>query len=398
MRKHLLILLIFTFFLITACRKDGENVGNQTEHQHNSNSETVSTDKNTYTLEFKSEPKEMVADSDTKLVFTIKNLQGEVYKDLEIIHEKPMHLIIVSEDLNEFYHLHPEPQSDGSLTVNFAFPTGGKYRLYVDFTPKDAQQSVRDFPLQVSGGINSAKKLIPDAKFEKTVEGIKVLMETGGNLESNKEMTLSFRVFDAENGELAEGMEKYLGETAHFVIISQDLKDFVHVHPLSMDNIKDENQQNSNSAEKNQKLMNIPSNSQVSALATFPNAGIYKIFVEFQRYGKVIAVPFVVEVMKGKTDKLLENAKVPDGAFKIVLSKDGFTPNEINLSKDKFQKLVFLRVESEVCNDGLVFMELKTLKKLPVGEIVTVEIPKDKTGELNFTCGNDKFKGKVIIQ
>ena len=399
MRKLFILPALFTALFFFACQKSVDTTNTLPVNQPNTNSETNSTDKQSYTVELLTEPKEIVTNAPTNLVLTIKNLRGEILKDLAIVHEKPMHLIVVSEDLSEFYHIHPEPQNDGTLQVRFAFPNGGKYRLYADFTPQEDIQIIKSFPVQVSGETAAQNILTPDTKFEKTLEGIKVVMKPDAELESNKELMLNFSIFDAKSGELITNLENYLGEKAHFVIISQDLKDFVHAHPLSMDNMKMESPANSDSDHKHdEKMSSMPPDSQISAHVTFPNAGIYKVFAEVKRQGKVIAVPFVVEVKKGKTDKILENAKIPDGAFKIVVSKDGFTPSEINLSKDKFQKLAFLRVDSENCSSEVVFKDLNISQKLPVGEVVLIDIPKAKTGEITFACGMNMFKGKVIVQ
>jgi Cupredoxin-like domain len=385
MRK-LIILMIVCLFL-AACQKKADHANHQTEHQHTENANKGATDVGNYRLDFRSEPQSLTAGEQVKFILTLKDLQGAGVKELEIVHEKPMHLIVVSEDLNEFYHIHPEPQADGSLTTNFTFPNGGKYRLYADFKPKGAAQSVRDFPLQVSGNISPPQELKADGVREKTVDGVRVVMESG-ELESNKETTLNFTLYDAVSSEFASGIEKYLGESAHFVIISQDLKNFVHAHPVSMENVK------ANDA----RMANVPPNSVFGAHVTFPTDGLYKIFVEFKRSGKVSVAPFVVNVKKGGSDKILENAKIPEGAFKIVVSREGFTPKEVSLNKNNFQKLAFLRVDADNCADEVVFPELNITKKLPVGEVVTVELPADKTGELNFTCGMKMYKGKVIIQ
>jgi hypothetical protein len=399
MRKLFILSAIFTALFLTACQKAVETTNTLPVNRQNTNSETTPTDKENYTVELTTEPKEIVSNSPTNIVLTIKNLRGEILEDLAIVHEKPMHLIIVSEDLSEFNHIHPIPQDDGTLQVKFAFPNGGKYRLYADFTPKDGTQIIKSFPAQVSGETVVQNKLTPDTKFEKTLEGIKVVMKPAAEFESNKELMLNFSIFDAKTNELVTDLENYLGEKAHFVIISQDLNDFVHAHPMSMDNMKMESPANSDSEHKHdEKMPDMPPNSQISAHVTFPNAGIYKVFAEVKRQGKVIAVPFVVEVKKGKTEKILENTKVSDGAFKIVVSKEGFTPSEINLSKDKFQKLAFLRVDVENCADEVVFKDLNITQKLPVGEVVLIDIPNDKTGEINFACGMNMFKGKVVIQ
>ncbi|MDQ3714348.1 MAG: hypothetical protein M3388_19330, partial [Acidobacteriota bacterium] len=61
-----------------------------------------------FRMDFKAEPTEIKAGVPATLFFTVKDKQGGVVKDLQIVHEKPMHLLVVSKDLAEFYHIHPE--------------------------------------------------------------------------------------------------------------------------------------------------------------------------------------------------------------------------------------------------------------------------------------------------
>ncbi|MFS0593189.1 hypothetical protein AB1L05_16505 [Cytobacillus horneckiae] len=38
------------------------------------------------------------------------------FPELEVSHEKLMHLIVVSSDLKEYHHLHPEDQHEGGYS------------------------------------------------------------------------------------------------------------------------------------------------------------------------------------------------------------------------------------------------------------------------------------------
>src|SRR5438876_1156520 len=57
------------------------------------------------------EPSQIQPKQLTKLVFSIQDADAKdlSINDLEIVHEKPMHLIIISEDLSFFNHIHPQP-------------------------------------------------------------------------------------------------------------------------------------------------------------------------------------------------------------------------------------------------------------------------------------------------
>jgi hypothetical protein len=401
--KIILLVLIAAFF----CACQTENTGNQTAPAANSaktenanNVKTFLTEKGVFTVELKSNPTEIKAGEKTDLTFIVKNTSGETVKDLQIVHEKPMHLLIVSDDLDEFYHEHPEAQADGSYKVSFAFPNGGNYKLYADFKPFDTAQVVQDFAVKVSGNERAAKPLIPDEKLEKTVENLRVEMKPDGELASNKEMLLSFNVFDAATNQPVTDLENYLGAKAHFVVISKDLQEFVHAHPLSDENVKTEEHVHASATEHKDKMANPNAASTVSAHLTFPKAAVYKIFAQFKRGGKIFTVPFTVDVKEGEEEKGVDtaNVKIPEGAVKIVVSKDGFTPQEISFKQGQPLKLAFYRADAENCGSEVVFKDLNIRKKLPVGEVVSVDVPTGKTGEISFACGMDMYRGKIVVQ
>lgn len=412
--KNLLFISAATFvFIFAGCsqQKTETNLAKQkTENQN-----TIKMDVGTFKIDFRANPAEVEAGKNTDLLFTVKNGKGEIVRDLQIVHEKPMHLLVVSDDLDEFYHLHPEVQSDGVYKASFAFPNGGNYKLYADFTPLDSAQIVQNFPLRVNGNERVAKELKVDEKFEKTVENLRIVLKPDSDLASNKETMLDFQVFDAQTNKPVANLENYLGAKAHFVVISQDLQEFVHAHPISGDNVKTaEHAHDSMSGEMNGKATHTSSGehqhgtklagqdaeSIVSTHITFPKPAIYKIFAQFQRGGKISTIPFVVEVKKGEEEKAvdLRNAVIPEGAFKIVVSKNGFTPQEISYKQNQPLKLAFYRADKENCGSEVIFKDLNIKKKLPVGKVVLIDIPTDKTGEISFACGMDMYQGKIIVQ
>jgi hypothetical protein len=412
--KNLLFISVVTFvFIFAGCSQQKTETNSAKQSTENQN--ILGMDMKTVKVDFRANPAEVEAGRNTDLLFTVKNGKGEIIRDLQNVHEKPMHLLVVSDDLDEFYHLHPEVQSDGVYKASFAFPNGGNYKLYTDFTPLDSEQIVQNFPLRVSGNERAAKELKPDEKFEKTVDNLRIVLKSDGDLTSIKEMMLDFQVYDAQTNKPIVDLENYLGAKAHFVVISQDLQEFVHAHPVSRDNVKtDEHAHDSMNGEMNgkvsqtstgghqhdSKLAGQDAESIVSAHVTFPKPAIYKIFAQFQRNGKVITVPFVIDVKKAEDEKAvdLKNAVIPEGAFKIVVSKDGFTPQEISYKQGQPLKLAFYRADKENCGSEVIFKDLNIKKKLPVGKVVLVDIPTDNPGEFAFACGMDMLKGKIVVQ
>ncbi|MCA1623642.1 MAG: cupredoxin domain-containing protein [Acidobacteria bacterium] len=325
-------------------------------------------------------------------------------------HEKPMHLLVVSRDLAEFYHIHPEQQADGSYRVSHVFPYGGEYKLYADFTPKGAVQVVKQIDVKAAGTERAKVALVPDQKLEKTINGLRIVMKPSAEIKAGQELMLNFQAFDAKTNKPATDLQNYLGELAHFVIISEDMKDFVHAHPMSkgehekmsgmkMDGEKSgEHSSNGHKHSTTEGATAKPSASEVSAHTAFPRAGLYKLWAQFQRGGKVITVPFVVRVPEGDQPKVAKNDSIPSDAIKITVSKNGYEPSEIKVEKGKPAKLAFYRADAENCGGEVIFSKLNITRKLPIGETVLVEINPTETGEISFACGMGMYKGKILVQ
>lgn len=360
-----------------------------------------------FKVDFKSEPGTINAGTPTMLSFTVKDRQGATVKDLQIVHEKPMHLLVVSKDLAEFYHVHPEQSADGSYRVAHNFPNGGEYRLYADFTPKDAVQVVEQIDIKVAGTDRAKVALAADSKFEKTVDGLKVAMKPSVDIKAGQELTLDFQAFDAVSGKPATDLQNYLGELAHFVIISEDLKDFVHAHPtakgekmgdMKMDETKaDEHSAGGHEHSTMEGTTTKASASEVSAHTAFPRAGLYKLWAQFQRGGRVISVPFIVNVPAAGSSEPTKAANVPADATKITVSANGYTPASISVKKGQPVKLAFTRTDANNCGGEVVFPKQNIKKKLPVGETVLVEFTPTDAGEIAFACGMDMMRGKIVV-
>ena len=369
--------------------------------------DTITNVERAFKINFKSEPGTIQAGQPSTLSFTVKDKQGGVVKDLQIVHEKPMHLLVVSRDLAEFYHIHPEQSADGSYRVEHTFPNGGEYKLYADFTPKEATQVVEQVDIKVAGAERAKVSLVPDAKFEKTVNGLRVVMKPDGAILGGQELMLNFAAFDAGTNKPATDLQNYLGELAHFVIISEDMKDFVHAHPMSkgehqesgkmkMDGKADDHNADGHKHSTMEGVVTKPSASEVAAHTAFPRAGLYKVWAQFQRGGKVITVPFVVNSAVGAQKADVKAANVPAGAVQITVSGDGYEPASIPVKKGQPVKLAFYRADADNCGGEVVFSKQNIRKKLPVGETVLVEFTPDAAGDIAFTCGMEMYKGKLV--
>ena len=77
------------------------------------------------------------------------------------IHEKLLHLFLISKDLSVFRHEHPELQSDGSFVFHTTLPQGGMYRFLCDFYPEGGTPQMVPKTVFLQGS-SSSRPLVVD--------------------------------------------------------------------------------------------------------------------------------------------------------------------------------------------------------------------------------------------
>lgn len=184
----------------------------------------------------------------------------------EIVHEKLIHLFVVSESLEFFAHIHPTLLPDNSFQIQVRLPEGGMYRLLADFYPAGSVPQLALATIYVSGASNPPKlvpSLAPD-KAENLTATLRLEPERPlAGLETRLHFSLS----------PTDGLEPYLGAWAHMLVASADLIDLIHLHPF---------------------LRNPDGSMQFNLL--FPRPGLYRVWTQFQRKGTVNTVVFTVPV------------------------------------------------------------------------------------------------------
>ena len=219
--------------------------------------------------------------------FSIVDEQGATLKDFQITHTKPMHVIVARKDLAYFQHVHPEydPASGTFSFSDLTFPAPGPYRIFADFAPAGAQMDSMGMSLgvtlseDVSVGAPAAYAPQPIGSEEraKSFDGYQVTLRTGGTPSSGAESSLAFDI--SRGGVPVTDLQEYLGALGHMVVLREGTLDFIHAHPID-------------SASARQ-------NGTVSFMVSFPAAGKYKIFTQFQRAGTVLTTDFAVTVVQG---------------------------------------------------------------------------------------------------
>lgn len=212
-------------------------------------------------------------DSPTTLTFALRRRNSAAPLDsLEIVHEKPLHLILVRDDLNYFAHLHPEENEiqKGQFRVSHLFWAPGNYRLWLEF--HKGKQYLIDFPLRIEGEKRSEKSE-PLSDENRADEKVVVTLDASPTLVPGPAL-LQFKVQDRQ-GKALPITERFLGASAHLISIDETLGEFAHGHDLNFD--KDNS---------------------LSFTQQFSQPGRYKLWVQFRAEGNDQIKEFTLEVVE----------------------------------------------------------------------------------------------------
>ncbi len=282
------------------------------------------------------EPEMIHAGKPTMLKFDLTDEKGEPFTDLMVHHDRVLHVIIVSENLQVFGHIHPEDfesrdilaELDGTYTVHFTFPVAGRYILALDVMTEDAE-----FSKYVSVDVVGNKKMsdiTQDFRREKMVNGY---TEEGGDrftkavslADKNVKSTYYVKIDAPEKIKVGEMVHitynfsreskpitdfvPFLDAPMHFAIVSTRLDGILHTHgTVPMDGDKTKMMKKDPHAGHNMKKpATIGHQHQGSTpekfgpsimlMTKFPKVGVYQIIGQLKHKDQILFPTFMVEVV-----------------------------------------------------------------------------------------------------
>lgn len=232
-----------------------------------------------FKLDLTRTPEHLNTRAPAHLTFTPRRASDNAVVPLEVVHEQRLHLIIVSRDLAFFDHVHPVLQANGSLALDYVFPSPGEFILYADLTPVGAANQVFRLPVTVAPPEKRPKVATPlreSVALARALGNYRVALTLSPRpLRANDEATLTFTL--SEDGKPITNLEPLLGAGGHCVILSEDTQDYLHSHPL----------------ETPGQTVTGP---EVHFHTRFPRSGLYKVWGQFLHRGKILTADFVVRV------------------------------------------------------------------------------------------------------
>ncbi|MBD2681880.1 MULTISPECIES: hypothetical protein [Nostoc] len=222
-------------------------------------------------------PSKITPNAPVPIAIEIKDKNGKAIANFDKFQEELMHLIVVSDDLQSFQHIHPAYKGNGRFEVQVDFPYPSNYTLFSDYkvAGKAEQVSVLKAPVPGQSSAKPKIDLATTKTFDNTQVNLKLSQST---IKAGQEVHLIFNLQDAATKKPPTDLKPYLGERGHLVILKQSSPltqaDYIHAHAMK----------------------NTP-DYEVHFITRFPKQGKYKMWGQFNRNGKIITADFWVTVI-----------------------------------------------------------------------------------------------------
>jgi hypothetical protein len=202
--------------------------------------------------------------------------------------------------------LHPERTDKGTFDENLPSIDAGHYKIFADVVGQYG------FPWTLVGAIDMPAVSGPPMSGDDSEGVASPLTQTGGDtttsllsdgtevvwkreagsVKANVPMILKFEVQD-KSGAPATDLEPYMGMSAHAEIIRDDLSVFAHIHPTGSAPMASMMMASADpSSMPEMKMATDKVSPELSIPYGFPKPGLYRIFLQFKRAGRIETASF----------------------------------------------------------------------------------------------------------
>jgi hypothetical protein len=247
-------------------------------HAHQKESHDHASEKVPFTFDITAEDF-LKAGENAPLTLYIKNNNGKYIKesDLKIVHEKPIHLLVIDSSLTDYHHLHPIYNRDGFYKTSFIPNKSGIYKVFADITPVGGKQIYLPTEISVDGN----KQAPVDKTIRKMSEqdGYTFTLDTSEGIHAGKMAMLTLNI--TKEGKPITTLEPLMGAFAHMVGFQEDRLSVEHIHPMGHEAKTPQDQAKS---------------PMMFHLMAPQKAGFLKLFAQVKLDGKEFFIPFSVMV------------------------------------------------------------------------------------------------------
>lgn len=246
----------------------------------------------------------VTAGTTVELGIRVLGAGGRPVTEFDDLHTQTMHVVGVSTDLRDFFHVHPALDPNGTLKVGAPIGRAQPYKLFFEYDPAGAagEQTSRA-ELEPVGGTTavapalSSEPNVFDGSAGRTATtdatSIELQPAAHGMLMSGMTTTLRVAVKTAA-GAPATDLVDWLGMPGHAIVLSEDTSTFIHAHGMRPGAMGSSGGHSGHEGHGGGTGGSSQTSNVLDIDVNLPTAGFYKMFVQVKRADTVVTVPFVL--------------------------------------------------------------------------------------------------------
>lgn len=244
------------------------------EH-HQEHNKTPSHD---MSIVFHTLPKHLSVNTPFTLHFQLlQNHKALGLSQLNEVHTKKIHVLVIDASLQDYHHLHPVMDTKSkTFIVHFTPKKPGSYQMWVDITPLKTKQQT--FLMAHLGSEGNIEPITGKQVLNTTLSPYQFKLHLDGTPSPDQEIMANILV--SKNGKPYTKLEPIMGAFAHLVGFYGDHATMVHVHPMGK-------------VPSKQHPRGGPS---LMFHLMFQKPGFVKLFAQFRIAGHDVYVPFSIWV------------------------------------------------------------------------------------------------------
>ncbi|HEU5088114.1 MAG TPA: hypothetical protein VFT99_11730 [Roseiflexaceae bacterium] len=202
--------------------------------------------------------------------------------DLVPHHDALIHLVLIDDGNHVFAHIHPASTAPGNYTVTTTLPQPGTYTAYAEIERAGSGTQVIARRFEV-GGAAGATLADPPGLGVRTIGDLTIDVSANQPPRAGRQTTLTVSV--SAQGQLVTDISPWLGMAGHLLTRSADGQILGHIHavgamaPATIDT----------------SVAPPVYGPDIRFVYTFPAAGRYYLWAQFQYHGQIVTVPVVLD-------------------------------------------------------------------------------------------------------
>ena len=153
---------------------------------------------------------------------------GRVIRTYDVNMTKLLHVVVVSDDLRDFRHIHPTLHPDGHFTIDARLVANAPYHVYIDGEPHAIGRQV--FRFDVAPATRTATRALYPSGGIAHAGPYTIRLDTTTVAPAQ---IATIRIAISKNGRPATDLHPYLGAMAHGVFIGASDLAYMHGHGMS---------------------------------------------------------------------------------------------------------------------------------------------------------------------